>query len=679
MKYYGSTKEKVEKLLHSDLNSGLSEKEAKKRLWKYGKNEIFSYEKKQPSKVALRLLYDPMSILLLLVSLISFSAFPVSYAILILSVWALNLLFTVVSYYKAEKIFYSLKSYGIPKMNVLREGKVYMLDSRLLVPGDIVLVEAGDIICADCKIIYSNGLCVYEKDVCGAELATSKYESDDIDAVHLSDMHGMLFASSSVISGSGICIVTACSYNTEIVANAGLIPINEKEYPELFYSIKTKCRKWSMLIIFIAFIMFIIKLFLSRGGIFDAFVLLISLIAASMTEALLPLTQVLSARAMANSAQTGQGNRVIIKHSGALENLKNIDFLLATEEIIKYENMDLFSRIRDKKIKVLICADKSNALAVATKYGAPVFKSFEEINLNMLSFGIYITDDAEDALALLKALKNKGYTIGALTTKLQYIRILDCSDIAFTYGRFKYKTGEYSRLHLEQIRENSNQILCRVSDVICEKSLFCAFRAVNCAKGIYKAVSNAASYLVTMQSVRVLLCIISLFAGVSCTTYTQLLFGGMILDLLTVFSFGFLSERAFITEKRKGIIDYSITMCDALILSFAVVFCSVLVRFLVPESFIVDAPSVSFVIMACFPLVYIFFNTRKRLKNNSFYIICLLFLIILLLCIFVSVFSILSQVMSFKLCLNTLILAVVGILLVFGLLKLRRYFFENRR
>ena len=152
MKYYGNSSEKVERLLNSDRTTGLSDKEARKRLLRYGKNEIFMLEKKHPGKVALKLLYDPMSILLLLVALISFSAFPISYTILVMSVWAINLLITVVSYYKAENIFHSLKSYGIPKMKVLRNGKVYMIDSRLIVPGDILLIEAGDIICADCNM-----------------------------------------------------------------------------------------------------------------------------------------------------------------------------------------------------------------------------------------------------------------------------------------------------------------------------------------------------------------------------------------------------------------------------------------------------------------------------------------------------------------------------------------------
>ena len=679
MKYYGNSSEKVERLLNSDRTTGLSDKEAKKRLLRYGKNEIFMLEKKHPGKVALKLLYDPMSILLLLVALISFAAFPLSYTILVMSVWAINLLITVVSYYKAENIFHSLKSYGIPKMKVLRNGKVYMIDSRLIVPGDILLIEAGDIICADCKILSSRDLVVYEKDVCGTEMPVDKFASDDADATHLSDMHGMLFASSSVISGDAEAIVVATSYNTEIVASAGMIPVSEKQYPELFSEVKNKCRKWSMLIIFVAFIIFILKLFLSQGDIFNTFVLIISLVAASMTEALLPLTAVAAARGMSNSAMSGNGNRVIIKNPGSLEALNKISVFVATDEITSFENMMLLNKLQEKGIGVLLCASEKNAFPLATKYGAPVFRDISDVNLGSFSLGVFISNVPDDAISLLKDLKNRGNTVGALTTKLNYIRLLNEADVAFTYGKFKYKTGEYSKIYIENISGSQNQILSRVSDVICEENMLSTYRAVACAKGIYTAVSNAATYLVTMQSARVLLALISLFAGFSSITFTQILFGGMILDLLALFSFAFLSDKAYVKEKRKGIIDFVITLSDALILSVTVIICSSLPSLFSQYGFTADATSVSCLIMLFFPVIYLFFNTKKRAKNGSAVIIGALFLLICSLITLCWVFSAVAEVLSLKIGIYSLLFALIGVGTSWGLLCLRRELINNKR
>ncbi len=678
MKYYGNSSEKVEKLLHSDSRTGLDEREAKKRLSRLGKNEIFLTEEAHPWKVALKLIYDPMSILLLLVSLICFSAFSLSYALLVLTVWAVNLTITIFSYNKAEKIFHSLKNYGIPKMKVLRDSKIYMVDSRLLVPGDIVIIEAGDIICADCKLISSSELYVYEKDVCGTDVAVRKYVSDDVQAIKLSDMHGMLFASSSVISGHGVAIVAACADQTEIVGSAGLIPISQKQYPELFSQVKRKCRVWSLLTIFVAFVIFTVKMFTHPTGIFDAFVLIIALIGASMSESLLPLTQIAAARGMVNAAQIGDKNRVIIKNSGSLEQLNSITVFLATDEITEFENMNLLSKLKEKGISVLLLAKEQSAFQIATKYGAPVFRDARDIKLRSLSLGVYVSKNVDDALCLLNNLKDSGEVIGALTTKLDYIRMLSDADVGFTYGKFKYKTEKYSKIHLENISGGQNQILCRVSDVICEENMMSTYRAVGCAKGIYSAVSNAAAYLITMQTTRVILCILELFFGFSCITFTQILFGGMVFDLLALFCFAFLSEKAYVKDKRRGIIDYSISCSDAFILSISVLICSMLPYGIEALAENYHSSTVAFFIMSAFPVIYLWFITQNRKNNGSGVIICLLMTVVFSVLILCGSFSAVSSVLSIKIGSYDWIFIFLGIFMIYGLLILRRYVFNNK-
>ncbi len=664
MKYYGKSSEKIEKLLYSDTRTGLSEKEAKKRLLRFGKNIIFDTKKSQPSKVALKLIYDPISILLLLVALICFSAYNASYAFIVLAVWCINLTLTIISYYKAEKIFASLKSYGIPKMRVLRDGKVYMIDSRLIVPGDILLIEAGDIICADCKLISASELEVFEKDVCGTEDVVEKFVSDDADAVSLSDMHGMLFASSSVVYGYGVAIVVACSHNTEIVSMAGLLPITGEKTSELFSKVRKKCRTWSLFTIFASFLIFIIKLFFSPVGIFDAFVLIIALIGASMSESLLPLTQIAAARGMSNVAQIGDKNRVIIKNAGVLDKLHNINIFVATDELTEFEKIDILSRLKEKGIKLLLCAEESKAFALATQIGAPVFRNIAEIKKTKLSLGIVIIKDQDAGIELVESLQSNGYCVGVLTTKLHYIRMLSIADVAFTYGKFKYKTNEYSKTELETISGTQNQILCRVSDVICEENILSSYRAVGCAKGIFLAVSNAATYLITMQTTRFLLCVLSLIFKLTYINFLQILVGGMVLDLFTLFSFAFLSDRSFKKDRRHAIVDYKDSCISALILSLCVIACSSF-PIVFNQNFISsDISTIAFLIMSFFPVIYIFFITHDRRKNGTANLLCLLSLVLFIFIIFFALFPSIANLLSLNLSLSAFIYLAVSLLLL---------------
>lgn len=674
MKYYGKTSEKIEKLLYSDFICGLSEKEARKRLSRFGKNIIFDNGKKEPSKVALKLIYDPVSILLLLAALICFSYTSTASALLIISVWALNLFITIAAYYKSEDILYTVKSYGIPKMRVLRDSKVFMIDSRLIVPGDILFIEAGDIICADCKIISSENLSVYENDLCGTDHPTQKYPSEDADAITLSDMHGMLFASSSVLSGHGVAIVTACAEKTEIVSNAGLLPICGKHEAVLFSDVKRKCRTWGLITSLVAFIIFIIKMLTDPSGIFDAFMLVISLMGASMSESLLPLTQIAVARGISNSAQVGNKNRVIIKNAGAIDYLRDSSVFVATDEITEFENMDLLNGIKEKGIRAIICAHSSRAFALATKYGASVCRSLHEIEYAGGALAVFVADSIDQRLELINSLQDNGETVGALTTRLDCIRMLSVADVAFTYGKFKYKTKQYSRIYLENFSGQQNQILSRVSDVICEENMLSTYRAVSCARGIYSTVSSAASYLIMMQSARVILCIVTLFSGLSFIRFTQILAGGMLIDLFAVMTFAFLGSNSFGKgSANSNSILYSSSAVDALILSASVILVSYIPHVFGKILHGADSMSVSFLTLTMFAPVYMLFITQNRITNKTRNIIVFFSAFLVLILLLLAIIKPVSALLYVNVNLYSIILSLLGVFISYLLLMIRRH------
>lgn len=664
MNYYGKDVQTIVEMYMTDSDNGLDDKEAKKRLQKYGKNNIFDLRKAPKGKTILKLLYDPVSLLLLLSTLICISYASYSFALVIFSVWALNNIITIFSYYKAENILFTVKSYGIPKVKVKRGGKIYYIDSRLLVPGDLLIVEAGDIICSDCKIIKAKDLRVYEYDLCGTSDVQTKYVSEDVDSIHLSDMHGMLFASSSVVFGQAEAIVVACGENTEIVQTAGYIPISGKHHPEIFLNSKKLCRKLGMLTTFVTLMLLLVKLFVSPEGIFDSYLILVALMGASMTEALLPLSQTLAANEILHAAQSGTDNRVIIKNTGSIDPLRNISVFVASDDILDFENMDLLNSLSGKGVRAVICTSKEKAFEIATKYGASVCSRTTDIEYAKNTLAVYIADDANERSELIKTLKRQGETVGVLTTRLDCIRMLGEADVSFTYGKFKYKTNEYSKIKIESLSGKQNQILSRISDVICEENMLSTYRAVDCAKGIYNNIKTATYYLSCTQLARVLFIILTLFTSVSYIRFSDILICGMILDLCTVLTFAFLKNIKY--SMRYNLSDiYSLILCcvHSVIFFISVLFCSFLPRMLGFELEANSIASIVFLSFVLFPLSFILFSLQNRIKRENLSVV-VYFLVSLIICLLViALLKNLSNVLLLNIGPLTLCFSTIAVLL----------------
>jgi len=410
------------------------------------------------------------------------------------------------------------------------------------------------------------------------------------------------------------------------------------------------------------------------SGIFDAFMLVISLMGASMSESLLPLTQIAVARGISNSAQVGNKNRVIIKNAGAIDYLRDSSVFVATDEITEFENMDLLNGIKEKGIRAIICAHSSRAFALATKYGASVCRSLHEIEYAGGALAVFVADSIDQRLELINSLQDNGETVGALTTRLDCIRMLSVADVAFTYGKFKYKTKQYSRIYLENFSGQQNQILSRVSDVICEENMLSTYRAVSCARGIYSTVSSAASYLIMMQSARVILCIVTLFSGLSFIRFTQILAGGMLIDLFAVMTFAFLGSNSFGKgSANSNSILYSSSAVDALILSASVILVSYIPHVFGKILHGADSMSVSFLTLTMFAPVYMLFITQNRITNKTRNIIVFFSAFLVLILLLLAIIKPVSALLYVNVNLYSIILSLLGVFISYLLLMIRRH------
>ena len=226
--FYRSGIEEVAADLKTDLNSGLSSEEASRRLNEYGPNELG--ETKHTS-LAVKFLCQFKSFMIIVLIIAGIISGVVGYmngegftdAIIILAIVLLNAVIGVVQEAKAEKSLDALKKMSAPHCKVFRDGKLQILESRCLVPGDIVEIETGDSVPADIRLTEAVNLKIQEAALTGESLPVEKGIEALTQEVPLGDRSDMAFQSCSVTYGRGRGIVTGTGSTTEVGRIASLL------------------------------------------------------------------------------------------------------------------------------------------------------------------------------------------------------------------------------------------------------------------------------------------------------------------------------------------------------------------------------------------------------------------------------------------------------------------------
>lgn len=202
--------------------NGLSEKEAEKRLEKYGPNEISMEEKISPLKIFLSQFKSPLVIILIIAAVISYllGFLPrheesVTDSLLILAIVFANAIFGFIQDYKAEKSIEALKKFSPENVIVLRNGKKMIISASKVVPGDIIILKEGDRVPADARVIESKDLAVDESILTGESAHVTKVISRLKD-VPLPERKNMVFMNTLVVRGRGLAIVVNTGMNTEV-------------------------------------------------------------------------------------------------------------------------------------------------------------------------------------------------------------------------------------------------------------------------------------------------------------------------------------------------------------------------------------------------------------------------------------------------------------------------------
>ncbi len=210
--------------LEADAERGLTAAQAQARLSQYGPNELVERGLKSPWLILWEQITNPLVLLLILAAAISAFLGKVDSVIAILAIVILNALLGLVQEYRAEQAMAALKKMAAPLVRVRRDGRVLDVPSREIVPGDVVLLEAGSVVPADSRLIESANLRVQEASLTGESQPVEKDPSALGEAeVPLGDRHNMLFMGTAVTYGRGLAVVAETGMRTQLGRIAELI------------------------------------------------------------------------------------------------------------------------------------------------------------------------------------------------------------------------------------------------------------------------------------------------------------------------------------------------------------------------------------------------------------------------------------------------------------------------
>jgi Ca2+-transporting ATPase len=220
--------------LKTDLHNGLSSEDAAQRLRKHGANELVERGVKKPWRILFDQFKDAMVVILILAAIVSGLLGEFSDLLVILAIVVLNALLGFTQEYRAEKAIAALKKLAVPSVKIHRDGKIQEISARELVPGDIVILEAGNMVPADGRLIESVNLRVQEATLTGESEALEKISTKiSGEKIPLGDQRNMVFMGTLISYGRGQVMITATGMDTELGKIADLIQDVEQEHTPL--------------------------------------------------------------------------------------------------------------------------------------------------------------------------------------------------------------------------------------------------------------------------------------------------------------------------------------------------------------------------------------------------------------------------------------------------------------
>lgn len=340
-------KEVIEEL---EVNSdkGLTPEQVQERQEKFGKNALVSQKKKPWILKFLAQFADILVIILIIAAIVSIIVEPSDFvdSIIIFAVVLINAIIGVVQESRAESSLEALKKMSSPVCKVIRDGNNIQIPSEELVPGDIINIEAGDIIPADARIISAHALKVDESALTGESVAVDKEACELKEATALGDMKNMLFSSTYVTYGRAVAVVVSTGMNTEIGKIATMLNSEESKQTPLQNKLAQIGKIMGFMAIGICLVVFLLNLFVggfTLENVVESFKGAIALAVAAIPEGLATVVTIV----------LSLGVTKMVKHNAIVKKLPAVETLGCTSIVCS----DKTGTLTQNKMTVVECYD----------------------------------------------------------------------------------------------------------------------------------------------------------------------------------------------------------------------------------------------------------------------------------------------------------------------------------
>lgn len=394
-KFYMMSVEDSLKTLESKRD-GLSSEDVEKRLLEYGKNELKEKASVPTWKIFLESFKDPMVIILIVAAVIQIATGSIMESLIIFLVLILNAILGTVQTKKAESSINSLKQMSVPDAKVLRNGEKLTISSTEVVPGDIVLLEAGDYVPADGRLIEAESLKIVEGMLTGESEPAEKNTDIIGEECTVGDRKNMVYSTSMVVNGRATYLCTGTGMNTEIGKIADLLENTDAKQTPLQSNIEVFSKKLGIAIVAICIFIFAIEVFRAfthgdgqniKEVILSSFMFAVAIAVAAIPEALSSIvTIVLSA-----------GTKTMSKKNSIIRKLPAVETLGSTS-VICTDKTGTLTMNKMTAVEYYTCPNENKGVATSKKVEeSNRLESIDFENLDseiMLNFAAALCNDS---------------------------------------------------------------------------------------------------------------------------------------------------------------------------------------------------------------------------------------------------------------------------------------------